>query len=240
MSKHSKWAKVKNQKGAVDAKRGQIFTKLARNITVAAREGGGDPNFNFKLRMAIEKAKSANMPKDNIDRAVAKGAGGGEGAALRELVYEAFGPAGSAFVITALSDNSNRTAGEVKNILAKNGGTLAGQGAVMWQFQKIGVIRIQNAEFRMQNEELELKLIDTGAEDIKKEDDFVVIFTKPENLQKAKEVLDKENIAAGSADMEYVAKEPKEVSDAEWEKIESLIDALDENEDVDEVYTNVV
>lgn len=238
MSKHSKWAKVKQYKGAIDAKRGQIFTKLARNITVAAREGGADANFNFKLRMAIEKAKSANMPKDNIDRAIAKGVGGGEGAALRELVYEAFGPAGSAFVITALSDNSNRTAGEVKNILSKNGGTLAGQGAVMWQFGKLGIIRTSK-DLGLKIKDKELELIDAGAEDIKYEEDGVIIFTKPENLQKVKEVLDKENITAESADIEYVAKEPKEATDAEWEKIESLIDAIDENDDVDEIYTNV-
>lgn len=222
-----------------DAKRGQVFTKLARNITVAAREGGGDANFNFKLRMAIEKAKAANMPKDNVDRAVAKGAGEGGGTALQELVYEAFGPCGSALIITALSDNVNRTVGEVKNILTKNGGTMAGQGAVMWQFQRLGVILIKNEELRIKNEELELKLIEVGAEDISEDDEFLTIYVKPENFQKVKEVLDKEKIVVESADIEYVAKEIKEVGEAEWERIEKLIDALDENEDVNEVYTNI-
>lgn len=239
MSKHSKWAKVKNQKAVTDKKRGQAFTKIARNITVAAREGGGDPGFNFKLRLAIDQAKAANMPKDNIERAVAKGTGGGEGGALKELVYEAMGPAGSVLIITAYSDNVNRTAAEIKHILSKNGGTLAGQGAVMWQFQKLGVIQIQNAEFRMKNEELELKLIDAGVEDIEEDDDGITVYTKPENFQKVKEMIDKEGIAADSAAIEYVAKEPVEVSAEDGEKVLALIELLDENDDVAEVYTNI-
>lgn len=221
-----------------DSKRGQTFTKLARNITVAAREGGGDANFNFKLRIAIEKAKAANMPKDNVDRAVAKGVGGGEGASLQELVYEAFGPVGSALIVTAFSDNVNRTVGEVKNILTKNGGTMAGQGAVMWQFSRLGVLRFAKlSEDAWQA--LELKLIDAGAEDMKEQDDFFVVYTKPENLQKVKEVLDAEGVALESADIEYVAKEQKDVTEEDWERIEKIIDALDENEDVADVFTNI-
>ncbi len=238
MSKHSKWAKIKRAKGVTDAKRGAVFTKLGRNITIAARDGG-DPSFNFKLRLAVQAAKSANMPKDNIEKAIAKGAGAGEGSALKELVYEALGPAGAALVITAYSNNVNRTAAEIKHILSKNGGALAGQGSVMWQFQKMGVIQMQNAEFRMKNEELELKLIDAGAENIDEDDDGVTIYTKPENFQKVKEMIDKEGIAADFAAIEYVAKEPVEVGAEDGERVMSLIELLDENDDVAEVYTNV-
>lgn len=237
MSKHSKWAKVKNQKAITDKKRGQAFTKLARNITVAAREGGGDPNFNFKLRLAIDLAKAANMPKDNIERAVAKGMGGGEAGALKELVYEAMGPAGTALVITAYSDNVNRTAAEIKHVLSKNGGALAGQGAVMWQFKKMGVIVFKSGD--KNRDELEMKLIDAGAEDIETEDDGFAVYTKPENFQKVKETIDKRGITADSAAIEYVAKEPVEISAEDSEKVEALVDALDENEDVSEVYTNL-
>lgn len=237
MSKHSKWAKVKNQKAVTDKKRGQAFTKLARNITVAVREGGGDPSFNFRLRIAIDLAKAANMPKDNIERAVAKGTGGGEAGALKELVYEAMGPAGTALIITAYSDNVNRTAAEIKHILNKNGGALAGQGAVMWQFKKKGVTVFKSVD--KNRDELEMRLIDAGAEDVQSEDDAMIIYTKPENLEKVKEMIDKEGIAADSAATEYVAKEPIELGAEDNEKVEALVDALDENDDVAEVYTNV-
>lgn len=239
MSKHSKWAKIKHQKGATDAKRGQVFTKLARNITVASREGGGDPNFNFKLRLAVDLAKAANMPKDNIERAIAKGAGGGEAGALKELVYEAFGPAGSAFIIVAYSDNVNRTVAEVKNVLSKNGGVMAGQGAVIWQFQKLGVIRFQISNLKFQIEELELKLIDAGAEDIKEDGEEFIIYSKPENFQKVKETVDAMKIAIESAAIEYVAKNEVELSEADEEKAGRLMEALDDNEDVSEVFTNI-
>ncbi len=221
-----------------DAKRGVVFTKLGRNITIAA-QGGGDPNFNFKLRLAIQAGKSANMPKDNIEKAIAKGAGAGEGASLKELVYEAMGPAGTALVITAYSDNVNRTAAEIKHLLSKNGGSLAGQGSVMWQFQKLGVIRFQISDLKFKIEEKELELIDAGAEDIDEDDDGVTIYTKPENFQKVKEMIDKEGITADSAAIEYVAKEPVEISPEDSERVDAFIDALDENEDVAEVYTNV-
>jgi len=237
MSKHSKWAKIKRAKGVTDAKRGAVFTKLGRNITIAARDGG-DPAFNFKLRLAVQAAKSANMPKDNIEKAIAKGAGAGEGASLKELVYEAMGPAGSALVITAYSDNVNRTAAEIKHILSKNGGALVPQNGIMWQFQKLGVIRmIKDSGLKIKDKELEL--IDAGAEDIEEDDDGIIIYTKPENFQKVKEMVDKEGIAADSAAIEYVAKEPVELGAEDGEKIEALIEALDENDDVAEVYTNV-
>lgn len=238
MSKHSKWAKIKRAKGITDAKRGAVFTKLGRNITIAAREGG-DADFNFKLRLAVQAAKAANMPKDNIDRAILKGAGAGEGAALKELVYEAMGPCGAALVITAYSDNVNRTAAEIKNILSKGGGTLAGQGAVMWQFQKMGVIRIKILDLRFKIEELELKLIEAGVENITEDDDGVTIYTKPENFQKVKEMLDKEGVAAESAAIEYVAKNEVELSSEDEARVDALIEALDEDEDVTEVYTNI-
>ncbi|MFA5133476.1 MAG: YebC/PmpR family DNA-binding transcriptional regulator [Patescibacteria group bacterium] len=236
MSKHSKWAKVKNQKAVTDKKRGQAFTKIARNITVAAREGGGDPSFNFKLRLAIDQAKAANMPKDNVERAIAKGVGGGEGGALKELVYEAFGPAGSAFIILAYSDNVNRTAADVKHILSKNSGSLAGQGAVIWQFQKLGVLRMAKDE-KLKDKELEL--IDAGAEDIKYEDEGVTVFSKPENFQKVKEIIDGLSISIETAGIEYVAKSEVELSEEDESKADQLMEALDDYDDVSEVFTNI-
>jgi len=237
MSKHSKWAKVKNQKAVTDKKRGQIFTKIARNITVAAREGGADASFNFKLRLAIDQAKEANMPKDNIDRAVAKGVGGGEAGALKELVYEAFGPAGTAFIILAYSDNVNRTAAEVKHILSKNNGVLAGQGAVLWQFQKLGVLRFKSES--VNREDLELKLIDAGADDIKDEDGEIVVLAKPENFQKVKEAIDEINIKLESVAIEYISKNEVELIPEDEEKAERLMEALDDYDDVSEVFTNI-
>jgi len=236
MSKHSKWAKVKNQKGAADAKRGQIFTKLGRDITVAAREGGGDAEFNFKLRLAVDRAKAANMPKDNIERAVARGADAGAGGGLKELVYEAFGPAGSVFVIIVYSDNVNRTVSEIKNILSKNGGNLAGQGAVMWQFKKLGVIRLKPQPGR---EELDLQLIDAGAEDIKEEDGDSVVYTKPEDLAKIKKFFDGKNIPLETVAIEYVAKETIKLNLADEAKAEALMNALDDSADVSEIFTNI-
>jgi len=239
MSKHSKWAKVKNQKGAADAKRGQIFTKLGRDISIAAREAGNDPEFNFKLRMALDRAKAANMPKDNIDRAIARGAGAGAGGELKELVYEAFGPAGSAFIITAYSDNVNRTAGEIKHILSKNNGNLAGQGAVMWQFKKMGVIRFQISNLKLQIDDLELMLVEAEAEDVKEEDGENVVFTKPEDLAKIKKIFDDQKITLESVAIEYVSKETMKLSSEDEVKAETLMDALDDNEDVSEIFTNI-
>lgn len=240
MSKHSHWAKIKHGKGAADVKRGMIFTKLARVITVAARAKGPDPNFNFKLRLAIDQARAANMPRENIERAVSRATGDGGGTALEELLYEAIVPGGIGIVIEATSDNKNRTTGEVKKILSEYGGSLAAAGAVRWNFNNVGVIRLQANQFLVGND-LELKLIEAGAEDIKAEDGETVIYVKPENFEQVKNFLEKDNIKIDFAGLEWIARDKIKIEDAEMRgKLEQLFEALEESEEVDEYFTNLV
>lgn len=236
MSGHSKWATTKRKKAIIDSKRGKAFSKLSKEISVAAR-GGGDPNFNFQLRLAIDRAKAVNMPKDNIDRAIVKGAGGGEGADLKELVYEGYGPAGSAFIITTLTDNPNRTANDLKHIFTKNNGNMGAPGSVMWQFDKLGVIIFKSEG--IDQESIELELIEAGAEDIKKDNDEIIVYSKVENLQKIKEALEVKDIAIESADIEYIAKENINIKEDEEAKVEKLIDALEDQDDVSDVFANL-
>jgi len=240
MSGHSKWATTKRQKAVVDAKKGAIFTKLSNLITLAVREKGADPATNFSLRMAIDKAKAVNMPKDNIERAIKKGTGESGGAVIEELYYEGFGPANSQFIVKCLTDNKNRSASTVRHDFTKHGGSW---GAVMWNFEKKGVIRIEMRiinELKTNLDELELELIDIGADDIEREDEGITITTKVEDLQKIKEFLEKKKLEVAGAEIEYVAKDKQEVSDPEnREKIEKFIEDLDDNEDVSDYYTNV-
>lgn len=240
MSGHSKWATIKRAKEAKDAKRGAVFTKLANLITIAARDKGGDLDTNFSLRMAVDKAKQANMPKDNIERAIKKGTGELEGGQIEELIYEGVGPANSQFVVKVLTDNKNRSASNVRHIFTKYGGSL---GAVMWNFEVKGVIRIQNSEFRMKNldiDEFELELIDAGADDILKEEEGFTVYTKVEDLQGVKKFIEDKGIQTESADIEYVAKDELELSDEEKEKVEKVIEELEDNEDVSDYYTNII
>lgn len=234
MSGHSKWSKIKRQKGATDAKRGAIFTKFGNLITIAAREKGGDPNTNFNLRMAIEKAKAANVPKENIERSIKRGTGELGGGQIEELYYEGFGPAKSQFIIKSLTDNKNRSAAGIRHIFTKYGGSL---GTVMWNFNQKGVIRI--AGLQLPIDKLELELIDAGAQDILKEEEDITIYTNVKDLQNVKKFLDSKNINTESAEIEYVAKEGVKVMDENKEKIEKFIEALEDNEDVADYYTNV-
>ncbi len=236
MSGHSKWATTKRRKEAVDAKRGAIFTKLGNIISIAAREKGGDPETNFSLRMAIEKAKAANMPRENIDRAIKRGTGALGGEQIAELIYEGIGPANSQFIIKALTDNKNRSAATVRHIFTKYGGSL---GAVIWNFDLKAVFRIMNEEFKIAGDEEELALIEAGADDILHEAEGVTVYAKPEDLQKLKKFFDDKGIATESAEIEYVAKDEAEISAEDKEKIEKFIEELDENEDVSDYYTNV-
>lgn len=238
MSGHSKWATTKRAKAIVDAKRGAIFTKLGNLITIAARKGG-DPGINFNLRMAIDKAKAVNMPKDNIDRAIKRGTGELGGAAIEELTYEGFGPAKSQFIVKSLTDNKNRSASTIRHLFTKHGGAF---GSVAWNFELKGTVRITNYELRNKNyensDDFELELIDAGALDIKKEDEGIIIYTKPEDLQNVKNFLDKKNIATESSEIEYIAKEDLNLSDEEKEQVQKFIDELEDNEDVSDYYTN--
>lgn len=237
MSGHSKWATTKRRKFAVDAKRGAIFTKIAKIITVTARAGGGDPTSNFSLRMAIDKARSVNMPTDNIERAIKRGAGGTDGAQIESLVYEGFGPAKSQFIVRCLSDSKNRTASEIRHLFSEYGGSL---GSVGWNFSEQGVIRISTENLAGKNfDDLELELIDAGADNIIKEDEGVTIQTKITDLAKVKTFLDEKNIIVESAQLEYVAKEEQKLSEEEAAKVQNFIEKLDDNEDVEDYFTNV-
>ncbi|OIO07435.1 hypothetical protein AUJ27_02460 [Candidatus Falkowbacteria bacterium CG1_02_37_44] len=239
MSGHSKWATTKRQKATVDAKRGAIFTKLGNLIAMAAREKGGDPNANFSLRMAVGKAKQANMPKENIERAIKRGTGELAGKAIEELIYEGFGPAKSQFIIRCLTDNKNRSASNIRHIFTEYGGSL---GSVLWNFSQKGVIRIVKDELDKANldkEIFELELIDAGAEDFLSEEEGLIIYTKIENLQAVRQFLENNNLAVESAGIEYVAKENLTVSEEEKDKIEKFIEALEDNEDAADYYTNI-
>ena len=222
---------------AVDAKRGAIFTKIAKIITVTARAGGGDPTSNFSLRMAIDKARSVNMPADNIDRAIKRGAGGADGAQIETLVYEGFGPAKSQFIVRCLTDSKNRTASEIRHLFSECGGSL---GTVAWNFSEQGVIRITSENLTGKNfDDMELELIDAGADNIIKEDEGVTILTRVSDLAKVKSLLDEKNIAVESAQLEFVAKEEQKLNEEEIAKVQAFIDELDNNEDVEDYYTNV-
>jgi YebC/PmpR family DNA-binding regulatory protein len=236
MSGHSKWSKIKHKKGAADQKRGANFTKLGNAVTVAARKGG-DPEMNFSLRIAIDKAKSENLPKDNIERAIRRGTGELDGVQLEENTYEGFGPGKIGTIIETLTDNKNRTVAEIKHTLDKSGGSLGGPGTVMWMFNRLGSLTINKEG--VNKDELELKAIDAGAEDIEDNEEEIIIYTKPEELQKVKESLEKEDIKIESAEIEFIAKEKKETNEELDEKLQKFFDILDENGDITNYYTNI-
>lgn len=237
MSGHSKWAKTHRQKSAQDAKKGAVFTKLANLITIAAKEAGGDPESNFRLRLAMEKARAANMPKDNIERAISKGAGGGkDGVTFEEVTYEIIGPTNSAFIAEAITDNKNRTVADLKSILNKNGGQLGSVNSVAWNFDRRGIISISNHKL---NDESELIIIDAGAEDIIKEDEEWQILTAPENLMAVVKKLQCLNFDIKESSLAYLSKEEINITNqADQEKIEKLYEAIDDLDDIANVYTN--
>ena len=237
MSGHSKWAGIKHQKAANDAKRGNVFTRLGNAITVAAKQGGGDPTMNPSLRLAIEKARAANMPKDNVERAVNRGTGELGGAAVEELLYEGFGPANTAILVEVLTDNRNRSNADIRTIFSKNGGRMAESG-VAYQFTQRGVLRFEDiASNRV--ESFEELVIDSGAEDYVLQEGYATVFVEVPDLHKTKDVLEAGGFVASSVKIERVANTPTEISDEELEKLVKLIDVLEENDDVTSVYTNV-
>lgn len=235
MSGHSKWASIKHKKGAADAKRGALFTKLARAITVAAREGGGDPVGNASLATAIEKAKSYSMPKDNIERAIAKGAGADKDAEnYEEVIYEGYGPAGVALLIQTLTENRNRTGSDVRNMLTKSGGNLGEPGSVSWIFEKKGVIRVVGEHI----EDDFFPAIDAGAEDIVEDHGTFEIVTEPADLAAAREALESAGIEIEAAEVTQRPTTRVELTDTDAVKLFRLIDVLEENDDVAEVHAN--
>ncbi len=238
MSGHSKWATTHRQKELVDAKRGAIFTKFANIITIAARKGG-DPNANPSLRAAIDRARDVSMPKDNIERAIKKGTGELGGAIVEELFYEGVLPGGVQIVVKCLTDNKNRSGSTVRHSFTKNGGAF---GAVLWNFSQLGVIRIpgeQLTDKKISHEDLELELIDQNIVDFQKEEEGITICTEVKDLQSVKDFLESKGLAVESAEIEYVAKEKVSVSDEEREKLDKFMEELEDNEDVNDYYTNL-
>ena len=238
MSGHSKWATIRRKKGAADAKRGQLFSKLARAIIVAAREGGPDPDSNLALSNAIEKAREASMPKDNIERAVARGAGAGaDGEAYEHVTYEGYGPGGVAVLVEALTDNRNRTAADVRHIFAKNDGNLGASGVVAWQFERKGVILV-DAE-RVDEDELTLAAAEGGAEDVALDGSSFQVTAAPELLGDVRDAVAGAGVPIESAELTMVPKNTVRIEDeAAARKLLRLMDALEENEDVQGVYAN--
>ncbi len=236
MSGHSHFKTVAATKNANDAKKGKIFSKMARAITIAVKEKGGDPTTNPILKTAIEKAKEFNMPKENIERAVKKGTGELAGEQLEEVSFEGFGPGGISIIMEGITDNKNRTLGEVKGILSQHGGKLAGEGAVKWMFEKMGVITVRSMEGSMDS--LELLAIEAGAEDVALLGDAIEIYTKPEELEQVKKRLVEKNLHIESATLEWVAKEELLVDEKDFQKAQKLFEALDENDAIQSIYSN--
>ncbi|HEX6490831.1 MAG TPA: YebC/PmpR family DNA-binding transcriptional regulator [Gaiellaceae bacterium] len=238
MSGHSKWSSIKHKKGAADAKRGKLFSKLTRAIIVAAREGGPDPAANLALQNAIEKARSYSMPKDNIERAIARGSGaGGDSEAFEQISYEGYGPSGVAIIVEAVTDNRNRTASDVRHVFAKNEGNLGSSGAVAWLFERHGVILVE-AE-GADEDEVMLAAAEGGADDVARDGSSFEITTSPEALSAVRQALEGAGIAVESAEMTLVPKTTIELGDeAAARKTLRLIDALEELDDVSEVYAN--
>jgi YebC/PmpR family DNA-binding regulatory protein len=236
MSGHSKWHTIKHAKGLADAKRGQLFTKLTREIIIAAREGGGNPEGNFRLRLTIQKARDANMPMDNIDRAIKKGTGEIEGGALTEMVLEGYGLNGIAIMVNALSDNRNRTVQEVRSTFVRHGGSLGESGCVAWLFDSKGLITIK-AE-NVNADELALAAIDAGAEDVKVESDYVEVYTTPDTLEKVRATLESQNVAVESSELQMVPKSMVQLEDKAALQTLKLLEKLEEIDDVQAVFTN--
>jgi len=237
MSGHSKWAQIKRQKGVADARRGQLFTKLAREIIVAVREGGSNPEGNFRLRLAIQKARDHNMPLDNIERAIKRGSGQTEGASLAEMVLEGYGPNGVAIMVQALSDNRNRTLQDVRNIFYRHGGNLGESGCVAWLFDNRGVITVDTNT--QDAERLALEAIDAGADDVKIEKKYIEIYTKPEELEKVREALEQKNIPIASAELSMVPKTIVELEEKAALQTLKLLDKLEELDEVQRISSNV-
>ena len=236
MSGHSKWSKIKRQKGVVDAKRGQLFTKLAREISVAVRQGGADTEANFKLRLIMQKARDNNMPLENIDRAIRRASGGTDGAALSEVTYEGYGPGGSAILAQALTDNKNRTLSEVRNILGRGGGNLGESGSVTWLFESRGVIIIDGTKENA--EEVALFAIDAGAEDVKIEGTSLEVNTKPQDLEAVRKALELKKVPISSSELSMVPKTMVKLDEKSALQALKLLDKLEELDEVQHVYTN--
>jgi YebC/PmpR family DNA-binding regulatory protein len=236
MSGHSKWSSIKHKKGAADAKRGKLFSKLARAIIVAARDGGGDPDHNPTLATAIQKAKDASMPKENIQRAIDRGTGAGaDGAAIERVVYEGYGPAGVAVMVEALTDNRNRASAEIRHAFSKHGGSLGEPGSVAWIFEKKGAIVVDGSRY---GEDDLIGAIDAGAEDVREDGEQLRVLSEPSDLTAVRAALEASGVEIESAGLATEPKSTVELKGHDAERLLKLLDALDEQDDVDEVFAN--
>jgi YebC/PmpR family DNA-binding regulatory protein len=235
LSGHSKWANIKRRKAVVDAQKGRIFSRLAREITVAARQGGANPDANFRLATAIERARAENLPTGNIDRAIARGAGGGDEADFEELQYEGYGPGGVAVMALVMTNNRNRTAAELRHLFSKHGGALGESGCVAWMFKRRARVTVRAAD----EEELLLTAADVGADDVEgDEDGTFAVYGKPEDLQSLRQGLIERGVDVVSAEFTYDPSMKTEVGEADQEKVLALLDALDDHDDIQDVFTN--
>ena len=237
MSGHSKWSSIKHQKGVTDAKRGQLFTKLTREIIVAVRQGGSNPEANFRLRLAIQKARDSSMPMENIERAIKRGSGELEGATLSEIVLEGYGPSGAAILMQVLTDNRNRTLQDIRNIFYRGGGNLGESGCVAWLFDSKGLITVETNN--LDAEELALQAIDAGAEDVTVENDYMEIYTKPEELETVRGALEQKKIPIGSAEVSMTPKTTLELDEKAALQTLKLLHKFEELDEVQHVSSNV-
>jgi YebC/PmpR family DNA-binding regulatory protein len=237
VSGHSKWSQIKRQKGAADAKRGQIFTKLGREIAVAVREGGPDPDGNPRLRQIVQRAREASMPMDTIERAIKRATGAGEGASLEEVVYEGYGPGGAAVLVEALTDNRNRAVAEIRSAFTRAGGSLGESGCVAWLFEPRGVIAVDNSD--RDPDELSLLAIDAGAEDVRVEDSTVEVLTRPHDLDAVRAALEAQGVRIASAEAALVPKTVVPLDERNSAATLRLMERLEELDDVQRVYTNL-
>ncbi|MCB9799453.1 MAG: YebC/PmpR family DNA-binding transcriptional regulator [Candidatus Omnitrophica bacterium] len=236
MSGHNKWASIKHKKAIVDAKRGKVFTKIIKEITVAARAGGGDPSTNPRLRVAISSAKGANMPADNIERAIKKGTGELEGVNYEEIAYEGYGNAGVAVLVHCLTDNKNRSSAEIRSIFTKAGGSMAGAGSVAWIFEKKGIITVDKS--KSTEDQLMEVALSAGAEDLSTEDEKFQVTTAPGDFIEVKEALEKAGVELESAEVTMIPKNEVKVSSSDARSVLKLIETLEDHDDVQNVYAN--
>jgi YebC/PmpR family DNA-binding regulatory protein len=236
VSGHSKWAGIKHKKAVVDARRGQAFTRAAREVTIAAREGGADPDHNFRLRLAVQKAREANMPTDRIQSAIDRGTGAAKGEALEELRYEGYGPAGVAIIVDAVTDNRNRTAPAIRHVFSKNGGNLGEANSVAWMFERKGVISVRTDG--SDPEDIGLAAIEAGAEDVQVESDSVEVTTEPAAFEAVRKALDGLGVPIESAELTMQPKQTVAVGEDKAPAVLRLLEALEEEDDVQQVYAN--
>ena len=237
MSGHSKWSSIKHQKGVADARRGKLFTKLTREIIMAVREGGSNPETNYHLRLAIQKAKDNNMPSDNVERSIKRGEGTLDGAALVEMVLEGYGPGGAAILVEALSDNRNRTVQEVRSLFTRSGGNLGESGSVTWLFDSKGLIIIDTDETNA--DDIALQAIDAGADDVTPQDGYIEVYTAPEAMEKVRTALEKSGISIYSAEVTKVPKTMVSLDESTETQVLKLMDKLEELDDTRSVSSNV-